>query len=113
MFCLLLMLLFGSLALDTLFSFFVLSSTAKHFQSLSVSSAAPDTTVDPSGLIAMWRMRDVCPGDGGRGVGKKKRIVRGSTVVKRDLNRTGKIKIFKTFAHFIDKRMTILPATPI
>ena len=35
------------------FVFFLTGSVAKHFQSLSVSSAAAETTVCPSGLIAM------------------------------------------------------------
>ena len=38
-------------------SFIFLESTAKHFQNLSVSSALVLTTVCPSGLRAMWRIR--------------------------------------------------------
>ena len=39
--------------------FFFSWSTEKHFQSRRVSSAAAETTVSPSGDIAIWRTRDV------------------------------------------------------
>ena len=42
-------------------SFFLAGSMAKHFHNLRVSSAAAETTVDPSGLMAMCRIRDVWP----------------------------------------------------
>jgi len=41
--------------------FFFAGSTAKHFHSRNVSSAAADTTVLPSGDIAMCSTRAVCP----------------------------------------------------
>jgi len=40
---------------------FFCGSEAKHFHSRSVSSAAADTTVEPSGDMAMWRTREVWP----------------------------------------------------
>eukprot|EP00039_Didymoeca_costata_P025163 m.350291 g.350291 ORF g.350291 m.350291 type:complete len:69 (-) comp46709_c0_seq1:145-351(-) len=39
--------------------FFCLTSLSKHFQNLKVSSAAAETTVVPSGLIAMERTLSV------------------------------------------------------
>lgn len=42
-------------------AFFLAGSTAKHFHNRNVSSAAADTTVLPSGDIAMCSTRDVCP----------------------------------------------------
>ncbi len=41
--------------------FFFTASDLKHFHSLSVSSAAADTTVLPSGDIAICSTRPVCP----------------------------------------------------
>ena len=43
----------GSLPTDFVFVFFFSLSTVKHFHSRSVSSAAADTTVSPSGDMAM------------------------------------------------------------
>jgi len=53
-------LLFESFLDEDCFSFFC-GSTAKHFHRRSVSSAAADTTVLPSGDIAMCNTRDVWP----------------------------------------------------
>lgn len=51
-----------SLSLIVVFcAFFFWVSTAKHFQSLSVSSAPADTTTEPSGDMAMCRTLDVWP----------------------------------------------------
>ena len=47
--------------LDLTADFFFCGSTAKHFHSLSVSSAAADTTVLPSGDNAICKTRPVCP----------------------------------------------------
>lgn len=41
--------------------FFLAGSVAKHFQILRVSSAAAETTVCPSGLMAIWRTRQEWP----------------------------------------------------
>ena len=47
--------------LDLTADFFFCGSTAKHFHNLSVSSAAADTTVLPSGDNAICKTRPVCP----------------------------------------------------
>lgn len=53
-------LLFASFV-EEVCTFFFWSSTWKHFQSRSVSSAPADTTVDPSGDMAMCNTRAVWP----------------------------------------------------
>ena len=60
-----LIIVFGALlSIDAVEAFFLVGSTAKHFHSRSVSSAAADTTVLPSGDIAMCSTRAVCPTNG-------------------------------------------------
>ena len=58
-----LMLMLRSMPVDESWTFFRAArpDSPKTFQNLSVSSAAAETTVAPSGLWAMWSTRAVCP----------------------------------------------------
>ena len=48
-------------AADMAESFFLFPSDPKIFQNLRVSSAAREHTREPSGEVAMWSTREVCP----------------------------------------------------